>query len=65
MRYLHIIILTICVVALLFTVWFAHKQVDSKSYKVYNCDLAEFHPDFPLAVKQKCRELRNENSSMQ
>ena len=24
----------------------------------YNCELAEISPDFPVAVKQKCRELR-------
>jgi len=28
---------------------------------VYNCDIAEFHPDYPKEVKQKCRELLNEN----
>lgn len=65
LRYLHLLILTICVVALLFTVWFAHKQVDRNAHKVYNCELAEFHPDFPKEVKQKCRELKNENRSMQ
>jgi len=27
----------------------------------YNCDIAEFHPDYPKEVKQKCRELLNEN----
>lgn len=30
---------------------------------VYNCDMAEFHPDYPPKVKQKCREIRNENST--
>jgi hypothetical protein len=29
--------------------------------RTYNCDMAEFHPDYPPEVKQKCRELRNEN----
>ena len=29
--------------------------------RTYNCDLAEISPDFPVEVKQKCRELRNEN----
>jgi len=64
MRHLHIIILVICVATLLFTMWFANK-VDKQSYKVYNCDMAEFHPDYPPSVKQKCREIRNENRSMQ
>jgi hypothetical protein len=25
--------------------------------KVYNCSLAEFHPDFPIAVKEQCRHI--------
>jgi hypothetical protein len=25
--------------------------------KVYNCSLAEFHPDFPIAVKEQCRYI--------
>lgn len=29
----------------------------------YSCDIAEFHPDYPLEVRQKCRELKNENST--
>jgi len=40
-----------------------------KVYKIseirYNCDLAEISPDFPKEVKQKCRELKNENRTMQ
>jgi hypothetical protein len=27
----------------------------------YNCSISEISPDFPVEVKQKCRELRNEN----
>jgi hypothetical protein len=64
LKFLHIIILAICVATLFFTIWFAGK-IDKNSYRVYNCDLAEFHPDYPVAVKQKCREIRNENRSMQ
>lgn len=26
----------------------------------YNCELAEISPDFPLEVKEKCRELRKQ-----
>lgn len=25
--------------------------------KVYNCSLAEFHPDFPIAAKEQCRYI--------
>ncbi len=27
--------------------------------RVYNCDLAEFHPDYPAKVKEECRRLRS------
>jgi len=29
---------------------------------VYNCTLAEFHPDFPVAVREECRRIRREAS---
>ncbi len=25
--------------------------------RVYNCSLAEFHPDYPKEVKEECRKL--------
>lgn len=30
--------------------------------RTYNCSLAEFHPDYPEAVKRQCRELRKERT---
>ena len=27
--------------------------------RVYDCSLAEFHPDFPPEVKAECRKLRS------
>lgn len=27
--------------------------------KVYNCDLAEISPDFPIKAKEECRKLRS------
>jgi hypothetical protein len=35
------------------------------SERLYNCSLVEISPDFPLEVKQKCRELKYENRTMQ
>lgn len=55
----------VCLTLLGITVIYATTEVDTSKGRYYNCDLAEFHPDYPVAVKQKCRELRNENSSMQ
>lgn len=28
--------------------------------KVYDCSLAEFHPDFPPDVKEQCRKLHSQ-----
>ena len=30
--------------------------------RVYDCSLAEFHPDFPVAVREECRRIRREAS---
>lgn len=27
----------------------------------YDCSIAEFHPDYPIAVKEGCRKLRADN----
>lgn len=29
--------------------------------KTYDCRLADFHPDYPVRVKEACRNLRNQN----
>ena len=57
--------LSIIIVCGLIGFLFSYYTLPRKSEVVYNCDLAEFHPDFPKEVKQKCRELKNENRSMQ
>jgi hypothetical protein len=55
------IIVIVCVIILAVTVVYANYEVDNKRVIRYNCDIAEFHPDYLVAVKQKCRELINEN----
>jgi hypothetical protein len=56
-----LIIMAFCMILLVATVIYANYEVDNKRVIRYNCDIAEFHPDYPAAVKQKCRELINEN----
>jgi hypothetical protein len=29
--------------------------------KVYNCSMSEFHPDYPIKVKEACRDLNRSN----
>jgi hypothetical protein len=55
------IIMIFCAILLAITVVYANYEVDGKRVIRYNCDIAEFHPDYPVAVKEKCRELLNEN----
>ncbi len=31
-----------------------------KSPRVYNCELAEISPDFPIEVREECRKMRLE-----
>lgn len=28
--------------------------------RVYDCSLAEFHPDYPVEVKNECRRIRSQ-----
>jgi hypothetical protein len=32
--------------------------VPAANVKVYNCDIAEISPDFPVEVRNECRKLR-------
>ncbi len=28
--------------------------------RIYDCSLAEFHPDYPVEVKNECRRIRSQ-----
>ena len=43
-------------VALLFLVFGPYVLFDKPFWIKYNCDLVEFSPDIPIAVKQHCRK---------
>jgi hypothetical protein len=34
--------------------------LSSNRQAVYNCTLAEFHPDFPIKAREECRRIRRE-----
>jgi hypothetical protein len=40
---------------LFYSVW---KVMQPRGERVYDCSMAEIHPDFPPEVRRKCRELR-------
>jgi hypothetical protein len=48
-----ILISLVCICILLFTDF-------GNQGKVYDCSLAEWHPDIPVQVKAECRRLRLE-----
>jgi hypothetical protein len=50
---------SIAVMAILtsITVW----GLQQPQQKVYDCTMSEFHPDYPIKVREACRELRRAN----
>ena len=32
---------------------------DMPNRQYYDCSIAEFHPDYPIQVKEECRRLRS------
>jgi hypothetical protein len=43
-------------IALLFLVFGPYFLLDKPFTVQYNCDMASFHPDIPIAVKEQCRK---------
>jgi hypothetical protein len=39
---------------------FVLSQIDMPEYKVYDCGMAEWHPDIPSEVRKQCRELKQQ-----
>lgn len=37
---------------------FILSNVDMPTYKIYDCGMAEWHPDIPNEVKEECRKRR-------
>jgi hypothetical protein len=50
-----IVIACIAAVVLAWVLWLF---TPSEGYRVYDCSLAEFHPDYPIAVREECRKLK-------
>jgi hypothetical protein len=51
----------IFVVIVLFLLIFILFNYGTNREVVYDCGMAEWHPDFPLQVKEECRRLRYEH----
>ena len=55
MKALGIFVLILSLTGIILTVL---DMIPVYEYKVYNCELAEFHPDYPKDVREECRKLR-------
>jgi hypothetical protein len=54
------VIAVIIAVTLAWLLWFIAPR---EEYRVYDCSLAEFHPDYPPAVREECRRIRSEQKN--
>jgi len=50
-----------CVVAVALA-WLLWLVIPQEEYRVYDCSLAEFHPDYPPAVREECRKIRQQST---
>jgi hypothetical protein len=48
----------IVMVAMLFGAGTYFALNETRDYKIYDCNLAEISPDFPIQAKEACRKLR-------
>lgn len=55
------IIAVLIVVLSLPVVWLIAPRHQTGDVIVYNCNISEISPDYPLAVKEECRKLRADN----
>lgn len=53
-------IIIVILIGLLLTGWLVTVGEETRSMKVYDCGMAEWHPDIPNAVKEECRRRRFE-----
>jgi hypothetical protein len=53
------IVIVVCIGILIFT------DFGKSNVKVYDCGMAEWHPDIPPEVKIECRKLRREQHDRQ
>ena len=54
-----VVIACVIAVALAWIFWLIGPR---EEYKVYDCSLAEFHPDYPPAVREECRRIRSNST---
>ena len=48
------------IIVMVVLVGIAVSGLSSNRQAVYNCTLAEFHPDFPIKAREECRRIRRE-----
>jgi hypothetical protein len=58
-----LVLVVIACIAAVVLAWVLWLVAPSEGYRVYDCSLAEFHPDYPPAVREECRRIRSEQKN--
>lgn len=53
-------IIIVLLVGILITGWLVSLEEETRSVRVYDCGMADWHPDIPNSVKEECRKRRFE-----
>jgi hypothetical protein len=53
-----ILFAVIAIVIAVAMAWLLWAITPQEEYRVYDCSLAEFHPDYPPQVREECRRIR-------
>jgi hypothetical protein len=54
--------LIVIIIVLIATLFLIFTNFGEGDVRVYDCGMAEWHPDIPRDVKEECRRLRNEEN---
>lgn len=59
----NILFAVISIVVAVALAWFFWAISTDEHYRVYDCSLAEFHPDYPPAVREECRRIQRDQKN--
>lgn len=59
-NWLFAVLAILVAIALSWLIWLITPQ---EHYRVYDCSLAEFHPDYPPQVREECRRIQRDQTN--
>jgi hypothetical protein len=58
----NIVFALIAILVAIVLAWLLWLVTPDEHYRVYDCSLAEFHPDYPVEVREECRKIRQQST---